>query len=249
MQRLRDEPVRVERVGELVDLDSRPAEHDRRLGALEIQDAAERVDLLPPPDDVGHLPDARHLARRALLLRDLDLGRALQMPAGDGENTRRKGRGKQRRLAGLRRLRDDRVDIFREAHVEHLIGFIEHEHFDLRQVQRGPAQMVERPSGRGDNHLGAAPERADLVIHRRAAVERHHGEIGALRVLVERFGHLHRQLASRDQHERARLVRGCALSRVRRSSSGKAKAAVLPVPVAAWPSMSPPVSNTGMASR
>ena len=49
--------------------------------------------------------------------------------------------------------------------------------------------------------LRAALERAHLLEHRGAAVEGKHGQLAAPRVLVHRFGDLHRQLARRDEHE------------------------------------------------
>ena len=63
--------------------------------------------------------------------------------------------------------------------------------------------MIEHAARRADDDFGTAPQRADLLIHRRAAVDRYDDQAGALRVLVERFGDLHRQLARRHQHERA----------------------------------------------
>ena len=50
----------------------------------------------------------------------------------------------------------------------------------------------------------AAAQGADLHVHRRAAVERSHGEIGAAGVLVQRLGDLHGQFARRHEHEPAR---------------------------------------------
>ena len=84
VQGLRAVAVRVQRVGELVDFEPRAAEDDRRLRALEIKNPAERVDLLALADDERDLPDARELARRALLLRDLDL---LRVRAGDARRS------------------------------------------------------------------------------------------------------------------------------------------------------------------
>ena len=81
VQRLRAVAVRVQRVGELVDLEARAAEDDRRLRALEVEDATERGDLLALADDEGDLADLRELARRALLLRDLHLLRGLEVPS------------------------------------------------------------------------------------------------------------------------------------------------------------------------
>ena len=101
---------------------------------------------------------------------------------------------------------DDRIDVFGEAHVEHLVGFIEDQHFDEAEIERAAAQVIEHAAGRADDDFGAAPQRANLVIHRRAAVHRHDGQARSLGVLVERFGDLHRQLARRDEDERADLA-------------------------------------------
>ena len=90
VQRLSAVAVRVEVVGELVHIQPRAAEDDRRLGAFEIEDAAKRVHLLRPADDVGHLAHARHLAGRDLLLRDRDTLGILQVPARNGGDPRRK---------------------------------------------------------------------------------------------------------------------------------------------------------------
>ena len=68
--------------------------------------------------------------------------------------------------------------------------------------------MIERASGRGDDDVGAALEGADLLVHRGAAVERQHAEPDAFGVLVHRLGHLHRELASGDEHQAAGLARG-----------------------------------------
>ena len=63
--------------------------------------------------------------------------------------------------------------------------------------------------GRGDDDVGPALERADLLLHRRAAVERHDTSTpAALRVLVDGLGHLHRELARRHEHEAARAPAG-----------------------------------------
>ncbi len=70
VERLRAVAVRFERVGQLVHLDARAAEDDRRRRVLEFEHARERVGLLRPRDDVGGLPHARQLAGRALLALD-----------------------------------------------------------------------------------------------------------------------------------------------------------------------------------
>jgi hypothetical protein len=174
MQRLRAVAVRVERVGQLVDLEAGAAEHDRRLRAFEIEDAAERRDLLALADDERHLADLRHLSRRALLDRDLHLLRLLQVAARDRHDPRRERRRKQRRLPRRRRLLDDGFDVLGKAHIEHLVGLVQHQHFDEPEIERAAAHVIEHAARRADHDLSAAAQRADLVIHRRAAVDRHH---------------------------------------------------------------------------
>ena len=101
---------------------------------------------------------------------------------------------------------DDRVDVFGEAHVEHLVGFIEHEHLDQAEIERAAAHVIEHAARRADDDFGAAPQRANLVIHRRAAIDGHDVQVRALRVFVQRLRHLHRELACRHEHERADLA-------------------------------------------
>ena len=78
------------------------------------------------------------------------------------------------------------------------------------------------------------------------AVDGQHVEaLQMARVRLHRLGDLDRELARRRQHEQLRL--GASL-RSMRHSSGSANAAVLPVPVCAWPSTSRPSSSGGIAA-
>ena len=82
-------------------------------------------------------------------------------------------------------------------------------------------------------------QRAQLAADRLPAVDRQHARAERLAVAVHRLGHLHRELARGHEHERDRARRRGRPS-ARRCSIGSANAAVLPVPVAAWPSRSRP---------
>ena len=66
-------------------------------------------------------------------------------------------------------LRDDLADVVDEAHVEHAVGFVEHEELDLAELQAVAAHEVEQAAGRGDQDVDALHERADLASHRHAA--------------------------------------------------------------------------------
>ncbi len=104
---------------------------------------------------------------------------------------------------------------------------------------------MTRP-GRADDDVRAALQALQLRRIALAAVDRQHVEAGHLRgVFLEGFGDLDGQFARRHQHQRLR-----ARSAIRRCVAriGRAKAAVLPVPVWACPSTSSPSSMRGMVS-
>ena len=123
------------------------------------------------------------------------------------QDPRRHRRRKERRLPRRRRGLEDDIEVLGEPHVEHLVGLVEHQQLDRIELQRPPFQMIERAARRGDHDMGAAFEGADLLMHRRAAVKGQHRKADALRVLVDRFGDLHRELARRYQHDAAGLIR------------------------------------------
>ena len=53
------------------------------------------------------------------------------------------------------KLRDDLADVVDEAHVEHAVGFVEHEEFDLAEPQRVAADEIEQAPGRRDQDVDA----------------------------------------------------------------------------------------------
>ena len=70
-----------------------------------------------------------------------------------------------------RQQREDLADVVDEAHVEHPVGFVEHQDLDLAQVDRPLLHVVEQPAGRGDEDVDAAAQRVDLRLHADAAVD------------------------------------------------------------------------------
>jgi hypothetical protein len=118
---------------------------------------------------------------------------------------RRHGGREQRGLPGLGGVAEDLLDVVGEAHVEHLVGLVEHDRRQAAQLQRAPVDVVDRAS-RGRHHdVDAASERPELTADRLAAVDRKHPRPHVARVAVHRLGDLHRELAGGDQHQRQRL--------------------------------------------
>ena len=126
------------------------------------------------------------------------------MPFGDRLQPRRHRRREQRRLAVLRCRFEDRVEIFRESHVEHLVGLVEDEHADAVEGERVAAHEIEHASRGADDDVGAALERPDLLHHRRAAVNGDDDDAGAARIFVGRFADLHGELTGWHEHKASR---------------------------------------------
>ncbi len=200
VQRLGPVAASVERLGELVDLGARAAEDDRRGRRLDVEDPSERGRLVGSRHDVGPLGDEGHGVAGGGPL-DLDAHRVAQVAPRDGVDARRQGRREQHGLAIGGRGAEDRLDVLGEAHVEHLVGLVEHDHADAVEPQRAAVDVVDRPAGRGDDDVHAVAQGAELAADRLAAVDRQdpHAELAA--VAVDRLGHLHGELARRDQHE------------------------------------------------
>ena len=131
----------------------------------------------------------------------------------------------------LRGLAQYRLDVLGEAHVEHLVGLVEHDDLKAAQVQRSPGDVVERAPGRRHHDVDATVKRTQLPADRLPAVDRQHAHAHVASVAVHRLGDLYRELARGYENQGEHPA--CPLRPRIRWSTGSAKAAVLPVPVAA----------------
>ena len=68
----------------------------------------------------------------------------------------RHGGGEHQRLPVRRQLGDDFADVVDETHVEHAVGFVEHEAFDAVEPKRIALHEIEQPARRGDENIDAA---------------------------------------------------------------------------------------------
>ena len=97
-----------------------------------------------------------------------------------------------------------------EAHVEHAVGFVEHEHFHAAQMRGTLVHKVDQAARRGDEHVDAAVERLDLRVVGNAA---DYGEDAMVRVLGDGAAHLADLLGKLarggyHQHERSLVALG-----------------------------------------
>ncbi len=139
----------------------------------------------------------------------------------------------QRDVLVLGGVGQDLLDVLGEAHLEHLVGLVEHQEAQLGQVERALLEVVHDPARGADHDVHAAAQGGQLDAVPLAAVDRQHVQARQVRgVALEGLGDLEGELAGGGEHQRLRA------SSARRSTCdriGTANAAVLPVPVWARP--------------
>ena len=98
------------------------------------------------------------------------------------------------------------IDTFRESHVEHLVGLIQHHVVHLVKLSLATVHQVDESSWCGNDYLRAMAQLAYLVLNRCSAIYRH--DVNTLHVLGEVFqvvGNLQAEFTGRTEHQCLRL--------------------------------------------
>ena len=136
-----------------------------------------------------------------------DLGRVLQHLAAELGDVLRHGGREHQRLPLRRQLGDDLADVADEAHVEHAVGFVEHEHLDAGEPQRVALDQVEQTARRCHQHVDAVEQRAHLGAHRHAADGERGLDAQVPAIGAEAVEDLAGEFAGRAQHQHAAGLR------------------------------------------
>ena len=233
----------VHRGGEFVDLAPGATKDDGGDGCFHVEGAAECVGLVLAHHDVGGLAP-----------------RSVRQPCRRRRSSRARGRaGRSRRSFGSGGMVAENSTVCRSVGVSSRIVSMSSvkpmssissasSSTTVRMSSSSSetaTDVVDRPTGGGDHDVHAAAECLELAGDGLASVDRHDLETLTSAVGVHGFADLDGELSGRDDDER--LGHGRRVPAIA-SMMGRANAAVLPVPVAAWPSRSTPVSSWGIAS-
>jgi hypothetical protein len=141
-------------------------------------------------------------------LRDLDQLRRFQQLVGKLLDFAGERCGEQEVLAFRRggKQRHDALDVGNEPHVQHPIGFVEHENLDLAQVHALLLDVIEQSSGGRDQDLDAGAHDRQLLLDVDAAVHDGGTQLRVLAVGLEGLLDLHRELAGGREDQRAHGV-------------------------------------------
>ena len=133
---------------------------------------------------------------------DLDALRFAHHAGGQlGHGAVQRGR-EQQRLAAFRQAADDGLDVLDEAHVQHAVGFVQHQRVHGVQFDAAGVQVIDQAAGGGDQHVHAARQRLQLRAVRHAAHDRGGAQVGQLAAVGGGgVGDLQGQFAGRGQHQ------------------------------------------------
>ena len=130
----------------------------------------------------------------------------VHVTAGQFADGSRQGRREEGGLSFAGSLGQDGLDIFDKAHREHLVGFIEHDCFDLADIEGIAVEQVDQPAGGADHHIHAAVEAADLWAVGLPAINGQHAHCLNLAKLGDRLGNLQGELAGGAQDQRLNMA-------------------------------------------
>ena len=116
---------------------------------------------------------------------DFDLFGIVQERFGDAADFGRHRRGEEQGLPRKRNHLADALDVGNETHVQHAVGFVDHEQFDAGQQQSAALGMIEQPAGSCDQHVDATRQFGVLVAERNAADQERDVELLAGAVFIE----------------------------------------------------------------
>ena len=101
-----------------------------------------------------------------------------------------------------------------KAHVEHAVPLVENQDFHVRQIDKALLHEVQQAAGRGDEHVDAGLQGADLRILADAAVNHGPPQPGIAAIGLKALADLDHQFARGGQDQGADFLPPAALARV-----------------------------------
>ena len=130
---------------------------------------------------------------------------------GDADNFERHGCGEEHGLTILWHRRKNFCNLWREAHVEHAVRFVEDENFHVIQLDGLLLQVVDQTAGSGDDDVWVLLEVLLLEVHGRATNQDDGAHTNTAANLTEVFFNLQGEFARWENNEATALKLGEAL--------------------------------------
>jgi len=158
----------VERLGDAVGAMLGAGEDQHALELVILDEREQQVDLLLAADGVDRLCD---LVDRLVGGRDIHADRLVQRVGCDTHDLGgHRGREQQVLAAGGKEIHDP-LHVRPEAHVEHAVSLVEHEHLDAGQIAVALVAQVEQATRGGDKDVDSSAKRLGLRLIADATVD------------------------------------------------------------------------------
>ena len=115
--------------------------------------------------------------------------------------------GEHQRLPSCRNCCHDPLQRWQKSHIEHLVGLVEHQDFDLRKVDVALFHQIKQAARRSNQSVDAVPQRLDLSVLRDAAEDNRLSQRRVSSVAFEAVADLRCQFAGRGEHQSANRPR------------------------------------------
>src|SRR5262249_10269003 len=145
----------------------------------------------------------RNQIGRGITRRDLDRNRRVEQLLRKPPRLLWKRSRKQQILPTLRQQREDALDIRHETHVQHAIGLVQHQEFDMGQIDGLLVQVIEQSRGSRHQDLHSRVQRLHLRIDIHTAIHDRGAQRKVLAVYAHAFLHLRGELARRREYQHA----------------------------------------------
>src|SRR5512133_1370996 len=106
-----------------------------------------------------------------------DVDRVTHVATGKRHDRRWHGRREEHRLTQLRRTRQNSFNIGQEPEIEHLVGFVEHQHLDVSKIKSAPVHKIKKSSGSSDDNLHSLAKHTELIFVAHPAVDGEHSRV------------------------------------------------------------------------
>ena len=146
-------------------------EYDHGLKLGDLKNAGQGIELVAVRDRQVTLGDVGVGTGLGL---DRDFLRFTKVLAGDLADTVGHGGGKQCNLLVFRSVGKNTLDVFLEAHVEHLVCLVQHEETQIRDVQGPLFEVVDNTTRGTDDDLCTAAKAGQLNAIGLATIDRQH---------------------------------------------------------------------------
>ncbi len=144
----------------------------------------------------------RHLLRGGVAARHFHFQRVMQQLFRQRLDLVGEGRGEEQVLTTRRQLGQHAANVVNKAHIEHAVGFVQHQNFDVIQLHRVLVFQIQQTARRCHQHVHAAAQLHHLRVDADPAEHHQRANVEIAAVVTHVLANLRGQLAGWGEDQR-----------------------------------------------